>query len=155
MGEYKGLQAENGGVLGYLEVIQSDYARLEAETKSAEEAAVKMFNDFKVEASQNRARKQQDIDDKTSKKSTAENTLAEKSNELEDTQKELDAALAYYDKLKPSCVEASVAPENRVARREEEIQSLQEALRSSTARPERSWMKRAFPLHVAPVSSVL
>ena len=127
--EYKGLQAENGGVLGYLEVIQSDYARLEAETKSAEEAAVKMFNDFKVEAAQNRARKQQDIDDKTSKKATAENTLAEKSNELEDTQKELDAALAYYDKLKPSCVEASVAPENRVARREEEIQSLQEALR--------------------------
>jgi len=127
--EYKGLQAENGGVLGYLEVIQSDYARLEAETTSAEEGAVKMFNDFKVESAQNRARKQQGIDDKTTKKSTASNTLAEKSNMLEDTQKELDAAVAYYDKLKPSCVDASVAPEKRVASREEEIQSLQEALR--------------------------
>merc|ERR1719321_1662762 len=31
-GAYKGMQAENGGVLGMIEVIESDFARLEAET---------------------------------------------------------------------------------------------------------------------------
>jgi len=35
--EYKGLQAENGGVVGMLEVIESDFARLEAETEAAEQ----------------------------------------------------------------------------------------------------------------------
>jgi len=52
-----------------------------------------------------------------------------KSQDLEGTQKELDAALAYFDKLKPSCVDAGVSYEGRVTRRKEEIQSLQEALR--------------------------
>merc|ERR1719413_234321 len=35
---YKGMQAENGGVVGMLEVIESDFARLEADTKAAEAA---------------------------------------------------------------------------------------------------------------------
>ena len=41
--------------------------------------------------------------------------------DLEGTQKELDAALAYYEKLKPDCVDSGVSYE--------EIQSLQEALK--------------------------
>ena len=49
--------------------------------------------------------------------------------DLEGTQKELDAALAYFDKLKPSCVDSGVSYEDRVARRKEEIESLQEALK--------------------------
>jgi len=55
--------------------------------------------------------------------------LEEKEKDLDGTQKELDAALAYYEKLKPSCVDAGVSYEDRVARRKEEIQSLQEALK--------------------------
>merc|ERR1712113_215377 len=38
---YKGMQAENGGVVGMLEVIQSDFARLEADTSAAEATAQK------------------------------------------------------------------------------------------------------------------
>merc|ERR1712066_661366 len=36
---YKGMQAENGGVVGMLEVIESDFARLEADTKATEASA--------------------------------------------------------------------------------------------------------------------
>merc|ERR1719231_440067 len=36
---YKGMGGESGGVIGMLEVIQSDFARLEAETKAAEDQA--------------------------------------------------------------------------------------------------------------------
>merc|ERR1719277_617030 len=43
---YKGMQAENGGVIGMLEVIQSDFARLEADTKAAEAAAQKNYDTF-------------------------------------------------------------------------------------------------------------
>ncbi len=41
-------------------------------------------------------------------------------------------ALAYYEKLKPSCVASGISYEERVKRREEEIQSLQEALKILT-----------------------
>ena len=37
--------------------------------------------------------------------------------------------LAYFDKLKPSCVDSGVSYEDRVGRRKEEIESLQEALK--------------------------
>jgi len=48
--------------------------------------------------------------------------------DLDGTQKELDAAMDYYDKLKPTCVDAGVSYEERVARRKDEIESLRQAL---------------------------
>merc|ERR1712113_31196 len=41
---YKGLQAENGGVIGMLEVIQADFARLEADTKASEATSQKEYD---------------------------------------------------------------------------------------------------------------
>merc|ERR1719410_1540866 len=38
---YQGMQSENGGVIGMLEVIESDFARLEADTTAAEATAQK------------------------------------------------------------------------------------------------------------------
>jgi len=126
---YKGMQAENGGIVGMLEVIESDFARLEADTKAAEAAAQKEYDTFMTDSKVDKAAKTQDIEHKTAKKQDEEQALTVKQSDLEGTQKELDAALAYFDKLKPSCVDAGVSYEDRVKRREEEIQSLQEALR--------------------------
>merc|ERR1719359_2450991 len=44
--EYKGMQSENGGVVGMLEVIESDFARLESDTKAAEATAQKEYDEF-------------------------------------------------------------------------------------------------------------
>jgi len=126
---YKGMQSENGGVIGMLEVIQSDFARLEAETKAAEATAQKEYDEFMTDSEVDKAQKTKDVEHKTAKKQDQEQALTEKSADLEGTQKELDAALAYFDKLKPSCVDAGVSYDDRVARRKEEIESLQEALR--------------------------
>jgi len=125
---YKGMQSENGGVVGMLEVIESDFARLEADTKAAEATAQKEYDTFMTDSKVDKEAKSTDIEHKTAKKQDEEQALTVKKSEL-GTQKELDAALAYFDKLKPSCVEAGVSYEDRVARREAEIQSLQEALR--------------------------
>ena len=76
-----------------------------------------------------KAQKSTDIEHKTAKRQNQEQANQEKKSDLEGTQKELDAALAYYDKLKPSCIDSGVSYEDRVRRREEEIQSLKEALR--------------------------
>merc|ERR1719386_355752 len=127
--EYKGMQSENGGVVGMLEVIQSDFARLETDTKAAEAEAQRSYDEFTSESAVNRAQNVKDVEHKTTKKTNEESALNTKEADLEGTQKELDAALAYYEKLKPSCVDAGVSYEDRVARRKEEIESLQEALR--------------------------
>jgi len=73
--------------------------------------------------------KNKDIEHKTAKKQDSEQALTVAKKDLEGNQKELDASLAYYDKLKPSCVDAGVSYEDRVARRKEEIESLQESLK--------------------------
>jgi len=126
---YKGMQSENGGVIGFLEVIESDFARLESETEAAEAAAQKEYDEFMTDSEVDKSAKVADIEHKTAKKQDQEQTLASKNEDVVDTQKELDAALAYFDKLKPSCVDAGVSFEDRVSRRKEEIQSLQEALK--------------------------
>merc|ERR1740121_283530 len=126
---YKGMQAEHGGVVGMLEVIESDFARLEADTTSAEATAQKVYDEFMAESRVDKVQQQTDIEHKEAKRQDQQQALGVRRNELELTQKELDAALAYFDKLKPSCVDAGVAYDDRVARRKEEIQSLQDALR--------------------------
>lgn len=126
---YKGMAAASGGVIGMLEVIQSDFARLEAETSAAEVSAQKEYNQYMTDSEVAKAQKEKDIEHKTAKKQDHEQALITKTADLDGTQKELDAALAYYDKLKPSCVDAGVSYDDRVSRRKEEIESLQEALR--------------------------
>jgi len=126
---YKGMGAESGGVVGMLEVIESDFARLEAETSAAEATAQKEYDTFMTDSKVDKSAKSTSSEHKAAKKQDQEQALVSKTSDLEGTQKELDAALAYYDKLKPSCVDAGVSYDDRVGRRKEEIASLQEALR--------------------------
>jgi len=126
---YTGMGAEGGGVVGMLEVIESDFARLESDTKASEASAQKEYDEFMTDSKVDKSEKATDIEHKTAKKQDESQALTSKNEDLEGTQKELDAALAYFDKLKPSCVDSGVSFEDRVARRKEEIESLQEALK--------------------------
>jgi chromosome segregation ATPase len=116
------------GVVGMLEVISSDFIRLETETTASEDKAASEYTKFMRDSSQDKAVKTTDMKHKTNLKTTKEGDLEEAKKDLAGTQEELDAALAYYDKLKPSCVEAGESYEERVARRKEEIESLKDAL---------------------------
>ena len=69
------------------------------------------------------------IEHKTAKKQDEEHALTTNKADVEGTQKELDAALAYFDKLRPSCVDSGVSYDDCVARSKEEIDSLQEAFK--------------------------
>jgi len=125
----KGMQAESGNVLAMLDVIQSDFARLESETDAAEASAQSEYDEFMTDSAADKTQKEKDIEHKSSKKQDESQTLKESETDLEGTQKELDAALAYYEKLKPSCIDTGASYDERVARRNEEIQSLKEALK--------------------------
>merc|ERR1719456_609923 len=123
------MQSEGGGVVGMLEVIESDFARLEAETSAAEATAAKEYDAFMADSKADKAQKNKDIEHKTFKKQDTEQALVLAKDDLAMTQNELDAALSYFDKLKPSCIEVGVSYDDRVTRRKEEIESLQEALK--------------------------
>merc|ERR1719181_333493 len=112
-----------------IEVIKSDFERLDADTTAAEAAAQKEYDAFMADSKADKAAKETDIEHKTAKKQDETQALTVTVEDLEGTQKELEAALGYFDKLKPSCVEAGVSYEDRVARRKEEIESLQQALK--------------------------
>jgi len=126
---YHGMTGESGGVVGMLEVIETDFARLEADTTSAEVSAQKEYDEFMSDSKEDKAAKEKDIEDKNFKKQDEEQALVVTKKDLEGTQKELSASLDYFDKLKPSCIEVGVSYEERVASRKEEIESLQSALK--------------------------
>jgi len=124
----EGMGSSSGGVVGMLEVIQSDFARLEAETTAAESQSQKEYDEFMTDSEVDKTQKTSDIEHKSKLKEDQSKSMVEKQGDLEGTQKELAAALDYYEKLKPSCVDSGESYEDRVQRREEEIQSLKEAL---------------------------
>jgi len=127
MAAYKGMQSAKGGVVGMLEVIVTDFARLFADTKAAETAAQQEYDGFMKDAKASKKAKH-DLEFKTSlEKDQAEFEKGELTKDLEATQEELDKALEYQQYLKPVCLEVHVSYEERVARRKEEIAALKEA----------------------------
>merc|ERR1719460_1379829 len=126
---YKGQQAGSGGIMGMMEVILSDFARLETETQASEDTQATEYQKFMDESNEDVAVKETEIEHKSNKKDTAVETIASLEKNLKLTQEELDKALEYYEKLKAECVDLGVSYEERVKMREEEIQSLQEALK--------------------------
>merc|ERR1740123_289288 len=118
---YKGMQAGSGGIVGMLEVILSDFARLETETSTAESQAQSSFERFMDESNEDLAVKDTEIKHKT-------NAQEDCDAATRSLKEELTAAMDYYDKLKPDCLDAGLSYEERVQKREEEIEALKEAL---------------------------
>jgi predicted nucleic acid-binding Zn-ribbon protein len=125
---YTGQQDEAGGVLAMLDVIMSDFANLESDTKANEAQAAKSYDDFMIDANKNKAVKTRNIEMFTADKVNAESKLQSDTKDIKATQDELLAADRYYEKLKPQCIDAGVSYEDRVKARESEIASLKEAL---------------------------
>jgi len=128
-GAYTGMGTSGGGVIDFLEVILSDFARLEAETTNAEGTEQEDYEKFMQESKMDKALKENMASHKEATKTDKESALHTTSNDLKVTQEQLDKAMAYYEKLKPTCVDSGITYEERVKRREEEIVSLQEALK--------------------------
>merc|ERR550537_1024688 len=125
-GDYQ--KQSSDGIIGLLEVAQSDFSKMEAEARADEEAAARDYRKLVNDNAVARATKEQDIKGKTSEKARLENSLAELKADRTSTQKELDAVIAYLEKLKGACEHAPMTFEERQARRRQEIEALQEAL---------------------------
>jgi len=126
---YTGMGASGGGVVDFLEVILTDFSRLESETTSSEAQEDDEYKTFMQESKKDKALKENESKLKSGTKTDKESALQQANTDLKTTQEQLDKALEYYEKLKPTCVDSGITYEERVKRREEEIVSLQEALK--------------------------
>jgi hypothetical protein len=126
--KFQGQQAEAGGVMALLEVIESDFSNIIADTNAAEAAAAKSYDDFMTEAKRNKATKQRTIEMDESDKIAAESKLQSDTSDLKSTQDQLLAAERYHATLAPQCVDKGQTFDERASSRREEIQSLKEAL---------------------------
>jgi len=125
---YTGMGGSATGVVGMLEVIQSDFVRLDSETTAAEEEALEAYKQFMADSTEDKKIKDEDRKQKSMTKQKKDFDLNSAKEDLAGVTEELSAAMDYYEKLKPSCVDAGQSYEERVAQREEEMQSLSDAL---------------------------
>jgi len=127
--KYTGQQDSAGGVMAMLDVINSDFANLEADTKAGEAQSQETFDNFMVESRKTKAVKSKKIEMDERDKASAELKLAEDTKDMKGTQDELIAADRYYDKLVPQCIDKGQTFEEKQASRESEISSLKQALK--------------------------
>jgi len=125
---YTGAGGESGGILGMLDVIKSDFERTISTTNKAESQNEKEYQKFMTESGKSLAEKNMAHEQKTSQKDDA---LAELESADEDLRAQTDilkVAIRELLELKPTCVDTGMTYEERVARREDEIESLKKAL---------------------------
>jgi len=124
---YQGSQAESGGILGMLDVMKSDFARTIKETNAEERSTNRDHLDFMGETATSLAEKREAVKEKKAQKASAKNKHGEADDALDEQSKFLKNAIEEIIKLKPTCVDTGMSYEDRVARREQEIESLHKA----------------------------
>lgn len=116
------------GIIGMLEVIESDFSKGLAELNSVESTAQAEYDKQTKENEIATTLKSQDVKYKTKESGRLEKSAAETDSDRKGLQTELDAVLEYYARLKDQCIAKPESYEERKKRREEEIEGLKEAL---------------------------
>merc|ERR1719420_1187945 len=116
------------GIIGLLEVCESDFTKGLTEMTAAEDTAAAEYEAYSKEDEVATAQKQQDVKYKTKEAAGLDKAVSELSTDLESVTDELSAVTSALDKLKEMCVAKAEPYAERKARREAEIAGLKEAL---------------------------
>merc|ERR1719215_1311502 len=121
-------QGAGQGIIGLLEVIESDFTKNLAEMISTEEAAAAAYDKQTKQNAIDKAAKEKDVDYKSKESSDLDKAVEETSADRAGVQTELDAVNEYLDSLHKQCDEKVEPYAERKRRREAEIAGLKEAL---------------------------
>jgi len=125
---YTGAGGEAGGILGMLDVIKSDFERTVSQTEIAEREAKEEYQDFMTQSGKSLAEKKMANEQKLKQKDDAMEKLESANTDLDSQSDILNLAIKELIDLKPTCIDTGMSYEDRVARREDEIESLKKAL---------------------------
>merc|ERR1719355_214657 len=127
--DYGGKTDASKSIIGLLEVIQSDFENTISGTTKDEEDAEAAYQDFKDKSETSIDDKNELKDTKDGEKTDAGLAITQAEADLKTENENLQNALDELEKLKPVCVDSGMSWEERTARREQEIESLKEALK--------------------------
>lgn len=119
---------ESKGIIGLLDVILSDFERTIETVSSEEQAAQVAFETFEKDTNEDIADKEKSKSEKEAKKIETEDKLTEEEQNKMDAEDNLKMAEKSLADLKGQCVDGNESYEERVAKREQEIAALKEAL---------------------------
>jgi chromosome segregation ATPase len=126
--EYTGAGGESGGILGMLDVIKSDFERTIKVTKKNEKTNEDEYQKFMTESGVSLVEKKMAEEQKTKQRDQAIEELESADEDLHSQTEILKVSLKELIELKPQCVDTGMSYEERVARREDEIEGLKKAL---------------------------
>jgi len=118
----------SSGVIGMLEVIESDFSKSLAQMTAVEDAAAQ---EYYMQTKQNEVTKKmkgQDVKYKTKEFTGLDKAVNEHTTDRDGAQEELDATLEALKKLGDMCIAKPESYADRAARREAEISGLKNAL---------------------------
>jgi len=117
-----------GGIVGMLEVVESDFTKDLSEMTVAEQTSAAEYKKMTQENTVEKARKEQDVKYKRKEFKSLDLETSEAKSDKAATQEELDAINAYLEKLDEMCIAKPDTYSERKQRREAEIEGLKEAL---------------------------
>jgi len=126
-GDFSGNQDAAVGIIGQLDVIKSDFEANIAATNTAETDAEEQFNSYKTETETDIQTKESDITTKEGEVDTTKGDLASYKDDLKEHTSLKAESIQELAKLKPACVDTGSDYAEKVARREQEIESLKNA----------------------------
>jgi chromosome segregation ATPase len=127
--ELGGAKSDVGStIVSVLEVAESDFTSMLAETEADESSAQESYDKLTEENTLTKTTKTADVKGKESQGKQLEVALGNYAENKATTTDELDAVLMYLDKLKPQCESKVMSYAERKAKREQEIAGLKEAL---------------------------
>jgi len=116
------------GIIGLLEVCESDFTKGLNEMRVAESSAAAECEKVTKENELAGTMKSQDVKYKQKEAANLDKSVSETSSDLEGAESELEALLEYLAKLGKMCIAKAEPYEERKARRQAEIAGLKEAL---------------------------
>merc|ERR1740130_408921 len=129
-GNYKGKQGASSAIFALLETIASDFDRTLRTTEEAEHNAHREYVKYSQDAQSSIAGKETKEELGTQDLKTTRTSLKTKTEDMRTAVDLLDSALKELEELKPTCIDTGMSYAERVAKREEEIKALKNALNS-------------------------
>jgi len=125
---HQAAEGAGSGIIGLLEVCESDFTKGLTEMTAAEDSAASDYEAYSKENEIAVTTKTQDVKYKTKESASLDKAISEASSDRAGVQSELDAVLEYLDKIKEKCVAKPESYAEKKARREAEIAGLKDAM---------------------------